>query len=93
MGCYKLTQSSEDKNGTTGHLVGQHHGSTSANGGHNGVDDVEEQLSGARLVAENVEDGRVEVTKTVAGPLTEDGDHDHLGETPAAGVSEEEWAV
>lgn len=89
----ELTQGSEDQNWTTGHLIGQADGSTSANGGHNRVDDVQEQLSRAGSVSENVEDGRVEVTETVSRPLTKHGDHNDLGETPAAAVRRDERTV
>ena len=87
------TKSTPDQNLPTGHAIGKGDGGPSPDGRNDGVDQVHQQLHGAGGVAQGVVDGGVKVTQTVTRPLTEDGDHHDLEETPATAVGEEEWAV
>jgi hypothetical protein len=82
----KLTNGAKNQNWTTGHSVGEVDSRKGTDRGDNTVDKSQEQLHGAGSVAESLKDSRVEVTETIARPLSKDRDHDDLQEAPAAAM-------
>ena len=86
-------EGTDDADLAAGHLIGHGDGSQGTDGGNDGVENVVGELLGGTGDTDVLENGGVEVAETVAGELTEDGDHEHLSHTPAAVVGQEERAV
>lgn len=86
-------ESTDDEHLAAGHAISHGDGGQGTNGGDDGVEDVVGELLGGAGDTNIFEDDGVEVTETIAGELTEDGDHEHLGHAPAAVVGHEERAV
>lgn len=86
-------EGTDDEHLAAGHPVGQRHGSQGADARQDLVEDVVGELLLHGGDAKAIENNGVEVAETVARELTEDGDHEHLRQTPAAAVREQERAV
>lgn len=88
----RADEGTPDKDLATGHLVGEGNTETGTDGRGEGVDQVQVEDHGV-IVTDSTVDLSVEVTKTVAGELTEDTHEQDLERTPASRGGVEELRV
>lgn len=89
----ELTKRSGYKDFSTWHFVRKSNCSQRTSGLNNLGDKVQKELRSTGSITHDRIEGRIEIAKTVSGPLTEDRNHQNLNKPPSAAVRQEERSV